>query len=415
MVQVFGWLAWLAPGRQRAVAAGHGAGAMPAGALAAWRALVTVSLMRILVASAPMLGHVFPLAPLSRALQAAGHDVVIATAAEGLAVNRAGLAVEGIASKISFRAIAMRTMLRHPLIARAELAGAAGTRGVALLFSAVNDQLADGLVTLAKRWRPDLIVHEPLAVAGALAAAKVGVPAVLHENSLFDGPTLIDVTARRLTSARRRHEVNALPPAVATISIAPPSVVGGRTGWPMRAIPYSGEGTLPGWLAEPSSRPRIVVSRSTVSGPGGDRLMSAVVAAAPGVDAEFVLIRPDRRVGAMTMPANVRTVGWTPLPALLGHCAGVVHHGGAGTALAALDAGVPQLIVNGPGDRRHNAGLVATRGAGLAVDEREIAADTLVRLISDTGLAANAAAVSAEMAAMPAPERLVPRIEALIT
>jgi hypothetical protein len=49
------------------------------------------------------------------------------------------------------------------------------------------------------------------------------------------------------------------------------------------------------------------------------------------------------------------------------------------------------------------------------VDEREIAADTLVRLITDAGLAANASAVGAEMAAMPAPERLVPRIEALVT
>jgi hypothetical protein len=99
-----------------------------------------VSLVRILVVSAPMLGHVFPLVPLSRALHAAGHDVVIATGAEGLAVSRAGLPVENVAPKISFAAIAMRTMLRHPVIARSELAGTAGTRGVALLFGAVNDR-----------------------------------------------------------------------------------------------------------------------------------------------------------------------------------------------------------------------------------------------------------------------------------
>jgi UDP:flavonoid glycosyltransferase YjiC (YdhE family) len=361
--------------------------------------------MRILLASAPLLGHVFPLVPLARALRSAGHDVLLATAADGLAVDQAGLPVEDIAPKIRFTRLAIGTLLRHPRVARAEMAGTAGTRGVALLFGAVNDRLADGMVALAERWRPDLVVLEPLAVAGALAAARLGVPAVLQENSLFDGPTLIDVTSARLGGA--------LPPVAATITIAPPSVVGPRAGWPMRAVPYSGAGAAPDWLAEPATRPRIAVSRSTVAGPGGDRLMSVVVAAAPRVDAEFVLIRPDRRVARMAMPDNVRTVGWTPVPAVLRHCAGVVHHGGAGTVFAALDAGVPQLVVNGPGDRRYNAGLVAERGAGLAVDQRDISADTLTRLVEDAALAGNAAAVRAEMAAMPDPAELVPRLLAV--
>lgn len=363
--------------------------------------------------SAPLLGHVFPLVPLSRALRSAGHDVVLATAADGLAVRSAGLPVEDVAPGFRFGPVAGRTMLRHPVIARAELAGTAGTRGVAPLFGAVNDRLADGLVDLARRWRPNLVVHEPLAVAGALAAAAVGVPAILHENSLFDGPTLVRVTDGRLGRARRRHGVAALPPAAATISIAPPSVLDGRAGWPMRAVPYSGEGELPDWLAGPAGRPRIAVSRSTIAGPGSGRLMSRVVAVAGRLDAEVVLIRPDRRVAGSALPDNVRTVGWVPLPAVLASCAAVVHHGGAGSALAALAAGVPQLVVNGPGDRRHNAARLAARGVALATDERDISAGQLTRLVTDAGLAAEASAVRAEIAAMPSPEELVPRIEAL--
>jgi hypothetical protein len=62
-------------------------------------------------------------------------------------------------------------------------------------------------------------------------------------------------------------------------------------------------------------RPRIAVSRSTVAGPGGSSLMNAVVAAAPGVDAEIVVVRPDRRVTRRgSLPGNVRTVGWVPAP-----------------------------------------------------------------------------------------------------
>lgn len=368
---------------------------------------------RVLVVSAPMVGHVLPLTPLALALRAAGHEVLIATAADGLAARDVGLPVEDLAPNFDFGRIAMRMLLRHPLIARAELAGTAGTRGVGLLFGVVNDQLADATVALARRWRPDLVVHEPLAVTGALAAAAVGVPAVLHENSLFDGPALVGATTARLDAARHRHGIDVLPPPAATISIAPPSVLPGRTGWPMRATPYRGKGDPPDWLCRPAGRPRVLVTRSTVGGPGGGRLMPAVVAAAGAVDAEFVLVRPDRRTIARTLPPNVRTVDWVPFPPVLAHCAGVVHHGGAGTALAALHAGVPQLVVTGPGDRRHNAGVVAARGAGLAVAERRIDAAVLTRLIEDAELTRNAVAVRGEMAAMPEPVELVARLVAV--
>ena len=72
-------------------------------------------------------------------------------------------------------------MARHPLLARREAAGRGGTRAVGLLFGAVGERMADGVVALADRVRPDLVVHEPLSVAGAEAAARRGVPAVLVE------------------------------------------------------------------------------------------------------------------------------------------------------------------------------------------------------------------------------------------
>jgi len=356
--------------------------------------------MRVLVVSAPLVGHVFPLVPLARALRDAGHEVLIATAAEGLAVRGAGLPVEDVAPGFRFGLIAARIMLRHPLIARAELAGDAGTRGVALLFGAVNARIADGVVKLADRWKPDLVVHEPLAVAGALAAAHRGVPAVLHENSL-DKPL-------------RRHGVAEVAPHAARLTIAPPSVVGARPGRPMRCVPYSGDGALPDWLRHRPPRPRIAVSRSTVGGPGGGDLMRAVVAAAAGVDAEIVLVRPDRAITRKgTLPDNVRTVDWVPLTAVLPTCAGIVHHGGAGTVFAAFAASVPQLVVPGAGDRTHNARLVAARGAGLAVPAKEITAADLTRLTTDTSLAYAAAEVSQELAAMAEPAEIVEELEAL--
>ncbi|SCL33559.1 UDP:flavonoid glycosyltransferase YjiC, YdhE family [Micromonospora rhizosphaerae] len=366
----------------------------------------------MLVASAPLIGHVFPLLPLALALRDAGHDVLVATAADGLAAARSGLPVRDVAPAFDFGRIARGVMLRHPLVARAELAGTAGTRGAALLFGQVNDELADGMVALAQEWSPDLVVYEPFAVAGALAAARVGVPAVRHENSLFDGRELVRVTTERLTGALRRHRVATIPPPAAAIAVAPPSVAT-QDGWPLRYDSYAGGGELPDWLREPGDRPRVLVSRSTVAGPGGAGPMRAVVAAADRVDAEFVLVRPNGRLSRSALPANVRTVDWIPLAAALPASAALVHHGGAGSVLGALVAGVPQLATVGPGDRRFNATLAANRGAGIAAPARGITAETLSRLVTDAELAAAAVKVSREIAAMPPPAELVARIESL--
>ena len=103
-----------------------------------------------------------------------------------------------------------------------------------------------------------------------------------------------------------------------------------------------------------------------------------------------------------------------PLDRVLPHATGFVHHGGAGSALGALAAGVPQLLTPGPGDRRHNAELVARRGAGLAVGPKAITAAVLTRLIADPALRTAAQEVRDEIAAMPAPAELVGDLEALV-
>ncbi|MET8373852.1 nucleotide disphospho-sugar-binding domain-containing protein, partial [Micromonospora profundi] len=307
--------------------------------------------------------------------------------------------------------IALRVLPRHPLIARAELAGTAGTRGAGLLFGALNDHLTDPVVALATRWRPDLVLHEPFAVAGAIAAARLDIPAVRQENALFDGRELVRATTARLGAALRRHGLTELPPPAAALAVAPPSVAA-QSGWPMRYDSYAGGGELPAWLREPGERPRILVTRSTLNGPGDRGPMPAVVAAAADVDAEIVLVRPDAR-SARSLPGNVRVVDWIPLDEALPASAALVHHGGAGSALGALAAGLPQLATVGAGDRRHNAELVARRGAGLALRPRDITAPTLTRLLTDDGLRIAAGEVSREIAAMPPPSELVARLTAL--
>jgi UDP:flavonoid glycosyltransferase YjiC (YdhE family) len=154
------------------------------------------------------------------------------------------------------------------------------------------------------------------------------------------------------------------------------------------------------------------VSRSTVAGPGGGDPTGAIIAAAPTVDADIVLVRPPGRLPRL--PENVRTVGRVPLDRVLPYATACVHHGGAGSVLGALAAGVPQLVVPGPGDRRHNAEVVTGRGAGLAVAARAVTPDVLTRLVTDAALRTAAGEVRAEMAAMPPPSDVVAALTALL-
>jgi UDP:flavonoid glycosyltransferase YjiC (YdhE family) len=354
-----------------------------------------------------MVGHVLPLVPLARAFLDAGHEVRFATAHEGVgAVQKAGLAVEDVAPGLKVERVMLGAMLRRPRMMRRELAGEGGTDGVGYLFAPLNERMAEGTLALADDWRPDLVLHEGLAPVGALAAAHRSVPSVLVDALLFDGRELFGAVTRHLDGLARRHGLEVIPEPADAVVTAPPSVVGGRRGRPMRHV-SAGRGDLPGWLTRAGARPVVLVSRSTVADPRPDRMMTRVVEAAAGADVDVVLVRPDRSVARRPLPPNVTTTDWLPFADVLPHVAGIVHHGGAGTLMAALAAGVPQVVVPGAGDRTVHARLVAARGAGLAVPQQEISTETLHRLVSDPALRQVSQEVAAEIAAMPLPGDLV--------
>ncbi|MFW3172694.1 glycosyltransferase [Geodermatophilus sp. CPCC 206100] len=364
--------------------------------------------MRVLVVASPLTGHVLPVVPLAQALHEAGHEVVVATAGDALAAVPPSLATADVAPGLRTLPLFLRLAARHPLLARGAAAGTSDVRMVGLMFGTVGLRMADGVAALADRLGPDLVVVEPLAPAGAEAAARLGVPLVLVEGNLFPADELLAATARTYVPARG---TGSLPDPAEVLGTTPPSLVGRRSGRPMRFVPATPDRPYDPALARPGDRPRVLVSRSTVADPRPDRLMTtAATAAAAATRLDVVLVRPDRRVARRKLPPNVRTTDWLPFPTVLPAAAGIVHHGGAGTLLTALAAGVPQVAVRGAGDRRVNAELVAERGAGLAADLGELTGPVLERLVADPSLSAAAREVAAEIAAMPCPAELVPHL-----
>jgi UDP:flavonoid glycosyltransferase YjiC (YdhE family) len=364
--------------------------------------------VRVLFVAAPMVGHVLPMMSLARAFTDAGHDVVVATAADGVqAATRVGVPAQDVAPGLSMSRIGLGALLHHPGPVVRMARGDEGTDGVGVLFEGVNEGMADGIRDLAERWQPNLVLHEGLMPTGALAAARHGIPSVLVDSLVYDGGALFRAVSRRIGAVVRRFGLVAIAAPADVVTVAPPSLVGSRAGRPMRFVPPDSSGGGSSDLTTPSSRPTVVVTRSTVADPRRDRLMTTVVEAAVGADLDVVLVRPDRWVTRRSLPGNVRTTDWLPFAEVFPTVAGVVHHGGSGTVLTALAAGVPQLVVPGAGDRALHARLLAERGAGLRVPLDRLNTAALDRLVGDPALRSAAQEVAAEIAAMPHPRELV--------
>lgn len=376
--------------------------------------------MRVLVLTSPGLGHVFPTVPLSWALRSAGHEVLYAATGPGDGASGAGLPVIDVAPGVDIRGVFMNAAKEMPAVVNSDilrqLSSDDALRMVSELFSRVSAPAADGAVELARNWRPDLVVHSSLQACGPLVGGVLGIPVVEHSIGLGLDPRVQTALAEGLGEHYAKYDAR---PAerVARINLAPDSLFRGAhavakpvADWLLRCVPYNGKADLPGWLLKPVERTRVAVTLGTVSPQtGGVDGLRHVVDAAAEVDAEFVLALGDDvdTTALGTLPSNVRAEGWIPLNALLATSAALIHHGGAGTTLTALAAGVPQLVMPDGADRFRNAELVRDRGAGLEVAAADVKPDTLTTLLGDPDLATAATEVRDEIAALPSPADLV--------
>lgn len=352
--------------------------------------------LSVLFVAAPLVGHVTPMLPLASAAAAAGHRVRLLTGGDACGVATAGVrsvAVCGPPGIVTGLGIA----LRNPRLAVREASGRAGIPLAGKIFGALNAGMLDRVIAEAEAFAPDVVVHEPFAPAGLVAARRTGVRAVLHQISLWDPRTVHDAAMNDL-ARRRALPLDRTPDA--TISITPTALMDVPSARRIRGIPASGDGPLPAWLERPPRRPRIIVSRSTTNaGPGPD-LARQVASAASGIDADIVIVRGRLK---RAVPPNVHLVEWVPLDRALQNATAFVHHGGSGGLLQALAAGVPQLATFGIADRRHNASLLERSGAGIGAETGEITTATLERLVTDDSIRRRAGELRCAIDELPAP------------
>jgi UDP:flavonoid glycosyltransferase YjiC (YdhE family) len=377
--------------------------------------------VRVLVSSTSGHGHVLPMVPLASALQAAGHDVLWALAADAeRLVSDAGLTT---APAGQTRAESDR-MRQEILRGMGDLAPEArGSYVFPRLFAGdrVPPMVAD-LLPLVQAWRPDLLVHEMGEFAAPLVGDLLGVPHVSHAFGGANQADQLDGAAARLAGLWRSHGLEVPPYAGALehlyLDICPPAVQTVPMGHiprrqPLRPGTYAGAEppdvrTL---LDDGSGRPLVYLTLGTVQ--NREPLFRELLGAVAALDVRvLVTLGPGADPSTLgPQPPGVRVEAYVAQSAVLPHSDVVVSHAGSGTVLATLAHGLPQLCVPQAADQFRNAAGVDQAGAGLRLSSQEATpaavADGVRRLLAEPEFGVAARRVGAEIAAMPSPEEVV--------
>lgn len=397
--------------------------------------------MRVLFTTWAWPSHLYPMVPFAWALQAAGHEVRVATTA-GLvdAVNRAGLTAVDIGPDPDLPGMATRDGLaswhsqkrwprdwwsdpRRLNCEQVELLRALGGKQIRMA-----EAMADGLVDLARRWRPDLIIHDAVTFAGAVAGAVTGAPTV----ATMWGSTAVPRNERELGTDQPLPEYHGLfePFGVEPrwdpvfwLDPCPPSlrVPGPHRRVSYRYVPYNGPGSMPAWVLDPVTRPRVCLTWGVTSGrigAGAAAALPETLTALAKLGVEVLLaVTPGQLDALGKLPKEVVAAGPIPLHQVLPTCAAVVHQGGGGTTMTAAVCGTPQVILSPRPEQMMTGDRLEDVGAGLHLAQNDFAeglgeaiGEAVARILDDPRFREQAMALRAEMLAQPSPADLVPEL-----
>ena len=384
--------------------------------------------MRILFSSTRGAGHVQPLLPFAHAMLRRGHDVRVA-------------APQSVGSVLQKERLE-HAQFDHP---GDELLGEVWARfrgltsdeinALALkeIFAGLNARAAlPGLRETIHDWRPHLIVRESVEYGALIAADEARLPharVAVHNGRVEElllryAPEPVDVlrswaglSPDKGASLLSEPSFTAFPASLDGMTDG----AGGRTPVRVRRPRDMASATTaqPAWVPK-DGRPFVYITFGTIAGgsEGPPAVYRASLDAVAGLPVTALLTTgPAVDAGALgTIPANVTVEPWVPQGDVFPYASALVCHGGSGTVLGSLAAGVPMVVVPRFADQPQNACGVEELGAGVAVFDPDASklGSALERVLADPSMRAAARRIAEEMAAMPSIDAAVDTLVGLI-
>lgn len=253
--------------------------------------------------------------------------------------------------------------------------------------------------------RADLVVHEALNIGAAIAAAQVGIPAVAFHIGMAP-PAFFLGMLRRVVDFPIGPVIDPRPDVWRAPDETPVERI------PARSVAWSDPtAVMPRWLTEPSPGPTAYLTLGTVAFGAVEVLRRSIREAAAHCSRVLVAAGPEADPAALgDLPEHVHVERYVDQAKVLDHVDVAVHHGGTGTVLGCLAAGVPQVITPQGADQFLNADRLGELGLGYAVPNDAgdgQVGEALNRVLTDGALLSRVRKVRHEIAQMPPPEQVL--------
>jgi UDP:flavonoid glycosyltransferase YjiC (YdhE family) len=373
--------------------------------------------VRVLFSSTRGAGHFNPLVPFARAFERAGHELLFAGPPS----------LAGSVEKAAFHFWQFDSPADDelgPVWARVPELPQEEQNEVVVrdIFGRLNTAAALQRVRAAfEEWGPELVLHDPNEYSSALTAEENG---VTHARVAV-GLSSVEELGLGIVDQILDADVLRRSPY---LSLFPPSLDEGAQPSTYRFQDPAWDiapGELPAWWPGREDQPLVYVTFGSVAGqfPQALPVYGVALRAVADLPVRVLLtVGHDLDLDALpSVPDNVHVERWVPQQDVLGHAAMAVVHGGSGSTLGAIAAGVPLVVVPLFADQPQNARRVAEVGAGLSVEPDREAPDlstgplhdAIETVLADPSYGERARALAEELRAQPPVDDAVPLLQSL--
>jgi UDP:flavonoid glycosyltransferase YjiC (YdhE family) len=360
--------------------------------------------MRALFATTAGEGHFGPMVPFGHALRDAGWDVAVA-APESFASSVMGAGLAHLPFADVPDEIIGPIFRPLPQLPREE-ANRVVMRDV---FARLDTTWAlAGMGEAIAGFAPEVVVREPCEFSSYLLAERAGIPHVQVSIGIAEFDELIHPIVvgplTELGAADPSVLLRAPRATVVPLSFEEPTRPGPAMTHRYR-LPTSPTRPIPQWWPR-DERPLVYLSFGSVAAGVGffPGIYRAAIDALTPLDVRILVTTGRAADPAALGPlsANVHVEQWVPQADALAAASVVVGHGGYGTTMGALAAGLPQLVLPlFASDQFVNAARVDAVGAGIGLAGPESVGDigsAVLQLLSDTAFGVAARTIADEMA-----------------